>query len=153
MSRGNSASELISGLVSLAFLGWIGWTFFGDKLSTGSDQKARSVDLSNPSYVVNYKSLADEFETNSVSAESKYEGKVIAVDGPVNSVDKDFSGDPYVTLSGEYDLAIIRCEIGKDGTSSVVNLRKGQFVRVMGLVSGTDMGVSLNPCRVSGVAN
>jgi hypothetical protein len=149
MSRDNSAGELISGLVSLIFFAWLGWTFFGDKLTTGSDQ-TRSVDISNPEYVVNYKSLADEFESNSVSAESKYEGKVIAVDGPIHSVDKDFSGDPYLTLSGEYDLAIIRCEIGKDGTSSVVNLRKGQYVRIMGLVSGTDMGVSLQPCRVSG---
>ena len=107
-----------------------------------------SLDYSSPSYRVNYKALAGEFENNSLAAESKYEGKLIYVEGPVNSIDKDILDNPYVSISGQYDFAMIQCFLTGDEVSGASSLRKGQRIVVAGVVGGTTLGVSLDGCKV-----
>ena len=107
-----------------------------------------SLDYSSPSYQVNYKALADEFENNSLAAESKYEGKLIYVEGPVNSIDKDILDNPYVSISGQYDFAMVQCFLTSDEVSGASSLSKGQRIVVAGVVGGTTLGVSLDGCKV-----
>ena len=107
-----------------------------------------SIDYSSPQYRVNYRTLADEFENNSLAAESKYEGKLIYVEGPVNSIDKDILDNPYVSISGQYDFAMIQCFLAEGEVSSASSLSKGQKVVVAGVVGETTLGVSLDGCKV-----
>lgn len=108
------------------------------------------IDYANPAYTVNYKSLADEFENNSLAAEEKYEGEVIYVNGPIHSIDKDILGDPYISLSGSMDFAMIRCELSEEDAKATANLSKGQNITVAGVVGDTTVGVSLERCKVIG---
>lgn len=108
------------------------------------------IDYSSPAYSVNYKALADEFETNSLAAEEKYEGKIIHVSGPIHSIDKDIMGDPYISISGSMDFAMIRCEIAEEDIASTANLAKGQVITVAGIVGDTTVGVSLDKCKLIG---
>lgn len=113
MSRSSSIQEGISSIVGAAFTLWLFWFIFGDMITerANKEKTAKSINYASPAYAVNYKALADEFEANSVVAESKYEGKVIHVQGPIHSIDNNLSGSPYITISGEYDFAMIRCEV------------------------------------------
>lgn len=141
--KNKNTSLFFAGLICFAILG------AGSAEDSGETESA-SYNLENAEYTVNYKSLADEFESNSVAAENRYEGRVIHVQGPIYSIDKDFTGSPYITLSGAYDLAIIRCEIGNN-SAGIEELRKGQLVTIGGVVGDTTMGVSLDPCKVISV--
>ena len=107
-----------------------------------------SYDYSSPSFQVRYKALADEFENNSIAAESKYEGKLIYVRGPVGSVDKDILDNPYVAIRGEWDFASVQCFLTDDEVSGASSLRKGQRIVVAGVVGETTLGVTLDGCKV-----
>lgn len=116
--------------------------------SVEDDTDYSSLDYSSPSYEVNYKALADEFDDNSIAAESKYEGKLIYVSGPVGSIDKDILDNPYVSIRGEYDFASVQCFLTDDEVSTATSLRKGQRIVVAGVVGGTTLGVTLDGCKV-----
>ncbi|WP_115017553.1 hypothetical protein [Synechococcus sp. UW140] len=106
------------------------------------------LDYSSPAYRVNYKDLADEFDENSIAAESKYDGQLIYVSGPVGSVDKDILDNPYVSITGQYDFASVQCFLTPGEVEGASSLRKGQRVVVAGVVGGTTLGVTLDGCRV-----
>ncbi len=138
-----SALRLAAGLSLLAVLA-------AGSVEDEQQTSSAPIDYSNPKYVVNYKALADEFEANSLAAESKYEDQLIYVKGPVSSVDKDILGDPYISITGDWDFAMIRCNLTDESVNSASAVRKGQYITVAGLVGDTTMGVSLNRCRVVG---
>ena len=138
-----SAFRLAAGLSLLAVLA-------AGSVEDEQQTSSAPIDYSNPKYVVNYKALADEFEANSLAAESKYEDQLIYVKGPVSSVDKDILGDPYISITGDWDFAMIRCNLADESVKSASAVRKGQYITVAGLVGDTTMGVSLNRCRVVG---
>ena len=71
-----SAFRLAAGLSLLAVLA-------AGSVEDEQQTSSAPIDYSNPKYVVNYKALADEFEANSLAAESKYEDQLIYVKGPV----------------------------------------------------------------------
>ena len=107
-----------------------------------------SYDYSSPSFQVRHKTLADEFENNSIAAEAKYEGKLIYVKGPVGSVDKDILDNPYIAIRGEWDFASVQCFLTDEEVSSASTLRKGQRIVVAGVVGDTTLGVSLDGCKI-----
>ena len=116
--------------------------------SVEDDADYSSLDYSSPSYRVNYKDLANEFENNSIAAESKYEGELIYVGGPVGSVDKDILDNPYVSIRGQYEFASVQCFLTDDEVSGASSLRKGQRIVVAGVVGETTLGVTLDGCKV-----
>ena len=116
--------------------------------SVEDDADYSSLDYSSPSYRVNYKDLANEFENNSIAAEAKYEGKLIYVRGPVGSVDKDILDNPYVAIRGEWDFASVQCFLTDEEVSSASALRKGQRIVVAGVVGDTTLGISLDGCKI-----
>ena len=116
--------------------------------SVEDDADYSSLDYSSPSYRVNYKDLANEFENNSIAAESKYEGELIYVGGPVGSVDKDILDNPYVSIRGQYEFSSVQCFLTDDEVSGASSLRKGQRIVVAGVVGETTLGVTLDGCKV-----
>ncbi len=107
-----------------------------------------SLDYSSPSYQVNYKALADEFDDNSIAAEAKYEGKLIYVTGPVYSIDKDMMDKPYIVISGKSDFDMVHCYLTDGEVSGASSLRKGERIVVAGVVDSTILGVHLDSCKV-----
>ncbi|HGY5543961.1 MAG TPA: OB-fold protein, partial [Prochlorococcus sp.] len=118
-----SALRLAAGLSLLAVLA-------AGSVEDEQQTSSAPIDYSNPKYVVNYKALADEFEANSLAAESKYEGQLIYIKGPVSSVDKDILGDPYISITGDWDFAMIRCNLTDESVNSASAVRKGQYITV-----------------------
>lgn len=107
--------------------------------------------------------LYGEYQANEVAADAKYKDRWIRVEGRVDSVSKDLSGDPYVTLAvDQYGIGHVRAELfdvqikdivgDRDFTvttalDKAAQLKKGQFVAVEGKGEGTMVSIpSVKEC-------
>lgn len=85
--------------------------------------------------------LSKAYSDNGVSAEAKYEGKLVEVSGVITNIDKDITGEPFVSLKGtEYNLFGVQCMFGRGNDSDLIDLSKGQSVTLAGRVSGEMIG-------------
>ena len=133
--------KFIIGILLLGFLG-------AGSMEDDDSAKYTNLDYSSPAYRVYYKNLVNEFDNNSIAAENKYEGKLIYVQGPVGSVDKDILDDPYIAIRGEYEFSSVQCMIREESLAAATSLSKGQQVVVGGVVGDTTLGVILRGCRL-----
>jgi len=98
-------------------------------------------------YRVTAGQLYSEFEANEVAGDLKYKGKLIAVAGYVESIDSSF-GISVVLVGSPGDWSGVRCYFDSE-EQSVANLRKGDYVTIVGKCSGMLMfNVGLDHCRV-----
>ena len=105
--------------------------------------------ISDGSIEVDAHSLYNEFMANPIKADGLYKGKLLKLTGTVDSIDREISGKPYATFSyGE--SKDIRLTFRRSEERKIVNLSKGQIIRVVGTCQGTLLSttVSLNDCIV-----
>jgi len=80
--------------------------------------------------------IRDEFEANEVAAHTKYNEKLIAISGYVDSVAiNDFTGEPYVNLVNdpeEWTLCWVRCEFSVPDMDELAGLAEGDHLVVVG---------------------
>ena len=78
--------------------------------------------------------LAEDYEANEVAANLKYDGKVLAVSGTVETVSGGDSGEAYyVDLStGSFSLTSIRCHFSESHLGDITAIRKGDSVTLRG---------------------
>ncbi len=107
----------------------------------------------NSPYVINYdynvtaSQLFGEYESNEVAADSKYKGKMIYIEGTIQSVGKDILGNEYVALEVSNNIiATVQCFV-KDA-NSLIRLKKGQKVSLLGKGDGYLLNVFLRKCEV-----
>lgn len=87
---------------------------------------------------VDAKTLAEEYAANEVAADQKYKVRksYILVSGVVESINKDFKGDPYVSLRGNVQFQDVQARFSDSDVSSLAALKKGQKVMFVCEVSG-----------------
>jgi hypothetical protein len=91
--------------------------------------------------------LAEDYEANEVSADSKYKNKILYVEGYIDDIGKDLFDNIYVSLEGPSDIfGSVRCDI--DDEVAVGNLKKGQWLVVRGRCGGTMLGVDMEDCEI-----
>lgn len=107
----------------------------------------------NPDYETSVKGLLGEFESNSVTAEDKYAGKVVTITGMVDSIDdtignNDFIGIDIVDPYDDWALENVTCFHNRS-SQAVQQLKKGDRVRVTGIIDGESLGITMKGCRYS----
>lgn len=80
---------------------------------------------------VNITLLVKEYEDNKFAAGLEYEDKVIRISGTISDIDKTSDGSASIIVS-QYDSKVY-CFFDKNETASVLNLRKGQQIKIDGM--------------------
>jgi len=100
--------------------------------------------------------LINEFNSNDSLANSKYLGKVVAVEGMVKQVDRDDEGKYTVVLGDTAEMSSVRCLMDSLHASDATALARGESVKIKGSFNGfkkDDTGllgsdVELNRCVI-----
>ena len=90
--------------------------------------------------------LSAAYNANEVSADDKYKDKLLAVSGTVDSIGKDITDTPYITLSASGDLLGVQCMFDDQYKGSLAQLQKGQHVTIHGTCKGKTLNVLLADC-------
>ena len=98
-----------------------------------------------PAFSLDATTLVGEFDKDEKSANTKYLGKIIEVNGVVAEKLKDKNGNINVTLQGA-DLSGVGCEFEPNAQSSLASLKEGQEVKIKGICTGVLMDVVLVDC-------
>ena len=135
-------------LVAAAGAGLYAWKEFNRK----------NADLSgvNAVHTVQATALIGEFAANDSTANAKYQGKIVAVEGMVKQVDKDDEGFYTVVLGDTTDMSAVRCAMDSTHATDATSLKRGESVKVKGALTGykkDDTGllgsdVELNRCVI-----
>ena len=88
--------------------------------------------------------LAEEFKNNELQANEKYKGHDVVVTGQVNSIRESWGKIILSISADEFGLTSVDCMILPEEKTKVINLQKGEKVKVKGTVSGVKiLNVSL----------
>ena len=98
----------------------------------------RNPDLSNlkPAYVVQANELIKEFSNNDSSANLKYLGKIVSVEGRIKKIDQDQDGYYTVVLGDSTELSSVRCALDSTHMKDAAKLQPISSVRVKGYFTG-----------------
>ncbi|MDG1333354.1 MAG: hypothetical protein P8P74_13545 [Crocinitomicaceae bacterium] len=90
--------------------------------------------------------LAEEYESNEVSADAKYKNRVFFVDGVIEDISKDLLDKIYISLEGYDIFGSVTCYV--DDEDAVMDLGKGDRVVIRGRCDGTLLGVNMEDCEI-----
>lgn len=96
--------------------------------------------------------IVNEFEADENSANTKYLGKVIEVEGTISDKSMDEKGVLNITLKGG-DLAGIGCQFDKNFQKDAMGFKNGDQVKIKGICTGILMDVVLVDCVMSDTSN
>ena len=122
-------------------------------LAFGSTDDSESIEATSvanaaPDFRISAKELYSEYDANGVAADLKYKGKILAVTGTVDNIDKDIMDDIYVTLEGDDFIGSIQCFFADSHVGEAASLRKGQTLTIKGQCNGQLMNVLLKGCVI-----
>ena len=100
-----------------------------------------SIKGNDAAFTVTAANLYSEFESNEQTANQKYIGKTIIVEGVITEIDKDKNGSDVLFLKSENEINGILCTL-EPGQSS--DFQINQSIRIKGLSTGFLQDVVLN---------
>lgn len=93
--------------------------------------------------------LIASYETNEISADRTFKGKVFLVQGRVSTVGKDLMDNMYVSLEGNDDtFRQVQCFFADDQEDELTEIGQGSWVTLRGKVDQLMGNVHLSDCRV-----
>ncbi len=99
-----------------------------------------------PELKISAQQLASDYKANEARGDSLYKGKVIEIDGAIQSIDSDFSDDPVIVL---YTGELLGCSLRGLPKSVAAGLSKDQRVTFVCVGDGETIGApKLRDCRV-----
>ena len=125
-------------------------SFFFLLIATGEDNSGIEESISDmaPEVEITALQLHEAYESNEVSADLNYKGKVLSVTGEIYGIKTNsFTDEIYVQLKGEY-IAQVDCYFADSHKQEAANLFKGQIVTIKGLCDGKMINVRLNGCSL-----
>ncbi len=141
------SSKPIKNIVGGIILGIILiFIFSGGNSNNTSDSTGQQIQ--NPAISINAEQLIQDYVSNQINADEKYQNKIVLVDGMIYEVGQDWSGGNYVMLRNDYEYNGVQCEFKtKD---ALMNLYKGQYITLKGKVIGFTKGlVLIDGCSVA----
>ena len=107
-------------------------------------------------YSVNATTLIGEFVNNETGANTKYQNKILSVNGTVKKVENDGHAS-IVVLGNAADMSSVRCQLDSTAIASVNSLQPGHAITIKGAITGfskdeTGMlgsDVQLNRCVIA----
>lgn len=92
--------------------------------------------------------LLEAYKGNAIAADQKYKGRLLAVTGAIQSIEKAF-GSSYVTLQGSQpDILSVQCFFPASEDPSLAKLQKGGTCTVVGRCDGKTLNVILKDCKL-----
>jgi predicted nucleic acid-binding Zn ribbon protein len=79
--------------------------------------------------------LAEEYESNSIAADGKYNGKLLEISGVIDSIGNDITGTAYFTLETKNGY-IVQCMVSKDTEDDLIKFKKGDSIKAKKYCSG-----------------
>ncbi|HUL01583.1 MAG TPA: hypothetical protein VLX29_12130 [Nitrospirota bacterium] len=92
--------------------------------------------------------LIAEYEYSEGSADAKFKGRLVIVTGVIDTLGKDSTATPYVTLGTNSSLLRIQCRFIKSEEARLSNLHPGQQITVIGDCRGKKGYVQLENCTI-----
>lgn len=142
---------ILTGLLVLFVIGIVGATGGGSGKNNKKGQSLpQTVKTEKPPaqepIKINISELADDFDTNQVAAENKWNGKLVEFSAKISNI-TDSGLSFYNVASKEFSMTQISCRvIDKD---QLLSLKNGQIVKVRGIVGKQTIGViDVNQCEV-----
>jgi aspartyl/asparaginyl-tRNA synthetase len=92
--------------------------------------------------------LAKAYEDNEVNADKNYKNKTVLISGKVSDIGVVLD-QTYVVLSAEKEFAVTQVQCffqDKPEIDKVATLKKGDNVKIQGVVEGKSMNVSVRKC-------
>ena len=68
--------------------------------SLDTDEGAEKIAAATPDYVLTANALFEAYDTNSVAADAKYEGKIVEVSGTIQDIGQDIMDTAYLIIGG-----------------------------------------------------
>ena len=150
-------------LIKWGLIGFLGLIVLGMLGSSGSKEKSSSVEQSTPkeeqtgevqlaeTVKVSMQEFIAEFDKNQLSAEEKYEGKIVELSAYIDNISEDILGSPFLKLkptSQEYYFETgIQCFF--EDKSELISLENGQKVTIRGEFDAQSLGnILIKECEV-----
>ncbi len=90
--------------------------------------------------------MYDDYQSNKIAANLKYDGKVLAVSGTVADFGGGDSSAYYIDLvTGDFTLENVRCHFSRSHVDDITSIRKGDRVTLRGK---GDEGEDRNPFSI-----
>src|ERR1700730_7011012 len=89
-----------------------------------------------PAYVIKASDLIKEYSEDESSANKKFLGKIVSVEGLVKKINHDADGYYTVILGDTADLSSVWCAIDTTHSADAANLKPISSVRIKGFVTG-----------------
>jgi hypothetical protein len=146
---------IITGLIGLFVIGMV-----ISAASGGSDNSSKTNDTANSSQqkdavqqptVVEATALIGEFDNNKLSANDKYNGKLVETTGFIKNISNDVTGNYYLSLNPNneeyYFGTTITCYF--TDKNELTSLSNGQSITVQGTMQEMTLGiVAMKDCKV-----
>ncbi len=116
-----------------------------EKAKMIADRKVK-MDLERETKTVLATDLAEEYDNNEVSADTKYKNKIFYVDGVISDISKDLLNNINFSLVGYDIFGSVTCYI--DDEEAVSKLSKGMRIVIRGRCDGTLLGVNMEDCEI-----
>jgi type IV secretory pathway VirB9-like protein len=95
-----------------------------------SEQPAEQTEATRPLKVSAMKLYAD-YRSNEVAADNVYKGRLLAVQGIVVSINKDFLDKVYVELAAPDEIESVQAHLGEGNESNAAALQRGESVSLL----------------------
>ena len=105
------------------------------------------VEYTDPSISITASRLYEIYEKNELAADENYKGKVISVNGYIDSIGKDMIGKFYICLKTKEGPCSIKCFFDKAHKKKVSSQQKGTHVTITGRCDGKRGSVLLRKCK------
>lgn len=94
--------------------------------------------------------ILSDYEENEVSADSVYKDKYIEITGSVDTIGKDILDTPYISLKNgdQYSFSSVQCMFMTNRESDLVDVKKGQPIKLKGKVSGILGNIIVRDCTI-----
>lgn len=94
--------------------------------------------------------MLSDYKANEVSADAMYKGKLVEITGLVDNIGKDILDTPYISLTNgqQYSFEFIQCVFMKTQEADLINVKKGQSIKLTGRVSGKLGNIIVRECNI-----
>ncbi|MBP6432716.1 MAG: hypothetical protein KA319_13200, partial [Ferruginibacter sp.] len=89
-----------------------------------------------PNYTISYATIIGEFTSNEKIASAKYLDKVIELEAPIKSIDKDEKGYYTLVLGDSLSTSSIRCSMDSAHNTDAAKFIIGNIIKAKGICTG-----------------
>lgn len=146
-----STAKKVGLAIGVVVVGLIGFAVAGGNSSSPSQPEppAPPPEAEAPPMNVSARALWEAYDANEVSADNKFKGKKLLVDGVIASIDKDLFDNILVRLVGGNRYSTVDATIREIDKAKAAELKKGQHISLTCMGDGKIVGSPmLKPCMI-----